>query len=104
MFSFFGLPLKYIIAGVVIIGVITWGWIAFDNFKEDQQRIGWDGAIAAVSKQNAIAAKAAVKVQLSVDQCFDRGGDWDVTTGTCVEPEPEDTQAENTQDGDRDVQ
>jgi hypothetical protein len=37
-----------------------------------------------VAEQNQTAARAAAKVKLTTDQCFDEGGMWDVTVGECV--------------------
>jgi hypothetical protein len=44
---------------------------------------GRDAALAAVKAQNGVAAAAAAKVQATTDACFDKGGSWDVSTGTC---------------------
>ncbi len=96
------LPGKYIVLLIAITLALIAGWVALAKFKKDQQMIGWNKAIEAVSKQNAIAAKAALKVQLTVEQCFDDGGDWDISTGECikeVEANDEETNSTVTPDG-----
>lgn len=44
---------------------------------------GRDAALEAVARVNDAAEQAAEQVALTTDQCFDRGGSWDVTTGKC---------------------
>lgn len=37
----------------------------------------------AVAERNQAAERDAEQAQLSVDQCFDKGGRWDVVKGAC---------------------
>lgn len=37
----------------------------------------------AVTQRNQAVERQAEKAQLSVDQCFDKGGRWDVVKGAC---------------------
>lgn len=72
-------------AGLIVIAVLIclaalW-WYGNSRYRE-----GWNDALATVSKQNQEAAEAARKVTRNVDDCFDRGGSWDVTTARCISP------------------
>jgi hypothetical protein len=46
---------------------------------------GWNDAILTVSQKNEASARAAREVQLSVHQCFQVGGEWDVAKGLCIQ-------------------
>lgn len=63
-----------------VLGVVA---KAYYSWKDHQQKIGWDNALAAVAAQNAVAKKAATDVRNKVDGCFNSGGSWNVSTGSC---------------------
>lgn len=68
---------------LLIIGGIILALFALGKYNSYQQRIGFDKAVEAISKENKIAEKAAEKVKRNVDQCYDDGGEWDVKSGSC---------------------
>lgn len=45
---------------------------------------GWHDALASVAQINQASADAASKVRVTVDQCFDKGGTWDVVKANCI--------------------
>ncbi|MCB1476661.1 MAG: hypothetical protein H6883_07295 [Rhodobiaceae bacterium] len=71
--------IKLIAIGIVVAGVA--GSILY--YGHTRYRAGWDDAIATVSKMNNEAAAVARKAQSTVDECFDSGGTWNVSTGKC---------------------
>lgn len=67
-------------AGAGVLAVIIIGGLMLKRSIYEQ---GWNDAMTAVAAQNAVAAQVAEEVQTTVDQCFDQGGTWNVTTGNC---------------------
>lgn len=45
---------------------------------------GWNDALAAVARENAEAARVARDTQVTVEQCWNTGGRWDVRSGSCT--------------------
>jgi uncharacterized membrane protein YdbT with pleckstrin-like domain len=46
-------------------------------------RRGWNSAMTTISKVNEAAALIARETQTTVDGCWDNGGEWNVSTGSC---------------------
>lgn len=70
----------YAVLIVVALGAIYGGYRVWRHGVWVEGR---DAALEAVARQNDVAAKAAEKVVLTTDQCFDSGGSWNVSTGKC---------------------
>lgn len=73
--------------GVVAVVAITLvgAGLAYDRHRYNKGwRAGSEATLAAVAKQNWMAAGAAKVVAKTIDDCFDGGGAWDVVTGKCV--------------------
>ncbi len=68
--------LAFLLAGLAM-------WAVYAGVAAYHKRQGFNAALHAVEQQNKVAAKAAEKVRLSVDDCFDRGGDWNVIQADC---------------------
>ena len=70
-------------AGVVIVvgGLLLAG--AYYGISRMAYQLGWDAALDRVAQQNSVAADAARKVKDTVSHCYDEGGEWDASTGSC---------------------
>lgn len=64
------------IAIAVMVGAVA--------LRQHYVNAGWDSALEAVKKQDAVAKEAARKVQRTVDECYDANGTWSVITGSCT--------------------
>jgi hypothetical protein len=73
---------KMIAIGLAVMAALT----AFAAYRASLIREGHQAAIEAVRKQDASAKAAADKVQLNVDQCYDRNWIWSVVIGACIDP------------------
>lgn len=72
------------IAALIAISVILG---AYAGWRSHLIHVGQQQALDAVKEQNAIAKRAADKVEKTVDECFNTEGYvWSVITGKC-EPE-----------------
>lgn len=67
------------VAAAVVGGVGT----AVGAFVQHERRIGWDGALAEVAKQDAHAKAIATQAAQDVDDCERGGGSFDVSSGEC---------------------
>jgi hypothetical protein len=70
----------YAIGAAVAVSLATGFYF---HWRHEQRMVGWNNALAAVAAQNARAREAAEEVTGDVNQCFDAGGSWDVSTGKC---------------------
>lgn len=71
-----------LLAIVAVIAALYGGYRAWRHAVWTE---GKNAAIEAVQAQNGIAADAARKVDQAIDDCYDRGGTWDVSTGACLQ-------------------
>lgn len=77
MFGISAIRLGLIAAAVVAALAIIATW------RHGIYREGVEDTLITVREQNDNAAREAGKVKASVDSCFDSGGAWNVSTGTC---------------------
>ena len=73
------IPLKFWIGGFAALAILSAVWW----YGHRQYNAGWTDALSTVSAQNETARKAAKDAQSDVDACYDNGGSWDVTNGSC---------------------
>lgn len=71
----------YATVAVAVVGSVS---LAVGTFIHHERRIGWDGALAQVAKQDAHAKVIADQATADVDACESNGGDFDVSTGECA--------------------
>lgn len=75
---------KVLVSVVLVVALITTAFIWYSVRVNEAYRRGWDDAIAEVRKVDNQVADAASKARVTVDQCFDLGGNWDVSKGSCT--------------------
>jgi hypothetical protein len=69
---------------LVALGVVAGGiGAAIAGFIHHERRIGWDGALAQVARQDAHAKAIAIQAAQDVDECERNGGSFDVSSGDC---------------------
>lgn len=74
------IPIRYWIYGAAAVAVVL-GLVAL---RQHYVNAGWDSALDAVKQQNAVAAEAASKAQMTVDRCYAQGGMWSTISGKCT--------------------
>lgn len=69
----------YAVAALLVVVFARAAW-------DLRYQAGFRDALHSVAQQNLAASAAARKLQTTVDQCFDKGGKWDVRSGACDLP------------------
>ena len=67
------------ISGAIIIGAL----ISWAVFAKHYENIGYQKALSAIAAQDQKVKGKTDAAHKSVQDCFDSGGDWDVTSGLC---------------------
>ena len=80
----FGLSKLYasLIGGGVLLVVLTAGFFAL---RYHYIQVGQERQAAAIAAKDNAAIAIADKAKRKVQDCFDRGGEWNVEDGTCKE-------------------
>lgn len=74
-----GLITKLITVGVLAASLLT----AYGIWHHKVYTKGWNGALAAIARQDSRAIAAATELRSAFKTCRDSGQKWDQVTGAC---------------------
>jgi hypothetical protein len=74
-----GLITKLITIGVLAASLLA----AYGVWHHAVYTKGWNGALAAIARQDSRAIAEATKLRSAFKDCRERKGKWDQTTGAC---------------------
>lgn len=72
---------RYLVGFGIVVASLGIGWF---SLKMHYENIGYAKAIHAIALQNEKAVKDSKDAKKEVDACIDSGGDWDISSGSCV--------------------
>jgi hypothetical protein len=73
-----------LVAKLITIGVLAASLLAaYGLWHHKVYTKGWNGALAAIARQDSKAIAAATELRSAFKTCRDRNGKWDQVTGAC---------------------
>ncbi|WP_375414610.1 hypothetical protein [uncultured Bradyrhizobium sp.] len=73
-----------LVAKLITVGVLVTSLLAVYGFWHHKVYMrGWNGALAAIARQDSRAIADATKLRSAFKTCRDQGRKWDQATGSC---------------------